>query len=184
MSTIQLPGIVPPTALLSANNLSDITTAATARTNLGLGTAATQASTIFAQVANNLSDLASVASALANLGIPNLRVIRTNVNLKSGSGTILYQPASGNFIPLMIVPVLNTVSALIVAGTGSIGTNGGTEFIAATVMPSVAGKILTLAAPATIVSSYTNAAPLYYNPTVAATATTLTADFYIIGLLI
>lgn len=133
---------------------------------------------------NNLSDLASIVTTLSNLGIANFFIKKTNVDLKSASATLLYQPASGNFIPLMIVPVTNTVSALISAGTGSIGTNGGVEFIAATVMPSVAGKTLSLTAPATLVSSYTNGAPLYYNPTVAAVATTLTADFYIIGLLI
>jgi hypothetical protein len=54
-------------ALLSANNLSDLTNAGTARANLGLGTAATQASTAFeaaGQVAaHTFSDVAAVVSA-------------------------------------------------------------------------------------------------------------------------
>lgn len=54
--------------MLGANNLSEITTAATARTNLGLGSAATQASSVFCQVANNLSDV-TAATARTNLGL-------------------------------------------------------------------------------------------------------------------
>ena len=59
------------TFLEAANNLSDVT-ASTARSNLGLGTAAVQADTYFAQVANNLSDLASASTARTNLGLGNM----------------------------------------------------------------------------------------------------------------
>lgn len=55
--------------LLAANNLSDVASASTSRTNLGLGTAAVQNVGAFAQVANNLSDLAAVATARVNLNI-------------------------------------------------------------------------------------------------------------------
>lgn len=61
-----------PSSMLGVNNLSELSNAATARTNLGLGSAATQASTIFTQVANNLSDLASAATARTNLGLGTL----------------------------------------------------------------------------------------------------------------
>ncbi len=53
--------------LAQANNLSDLPTPATARTNLGLGTAALLTSSAVAQVANNLSDLSSAQTSLANL---------------------------------------------------------------------------------------------------------------------
>lgn len=70
--------------LLKANNLNDLADAAASRTNLGLGTAATQPSTAFAtsaqgtladgsaQKSANLSDLASAAVARENLdlGLP------------------------------------------------------------------------------------------------------------------
>jgi hypothetical protein len=56
-------------ALLSSNNLSDVGNVATARTNLGIGTAATHAAGDFILGANNLSDLANAASSRVNLGL-------------------------------------------------------------------------------------------------------------------
>lgn len=57
------------TYLAKASNLSDLANTATARTNLGLGTAATLSSSAVAQTANNLSDLASASTARTNLGL-------------------------------------------------------------------------------------------------------------------
>ena len=57
------------TPMRGSNNLSEITNAATARTNLGLGTAATSAATAFLATASNLSDVPSAATARTNLGV-------------------------------------------------------------------------------------------------------------------
>lgn len=52
-----------------ANNLSDLASAATARSSLGLGSAAVRSDTFFLGAASNLSDLANVATARINLGL-------------------------------------------------------------------------------------------------------------------
>lgn len=57
-----------PGALLASNNLSDVANIATSRTNLGLGTAATQNVGTFLQTANNLSDV-TASTARTNLGL-------------------------------------------------------------------------------------------------------------------
>lgn len=54
--------------LTTANNLSDLASASVARGNLGLGTAATLASSAVFQVANNLSEVANAATARSNIG--------------------------------------------------------------------------------------------------------------------
>ena len=91
------------TFLKSANNLSDIASVSTARTNLGLGGAATlnvgtSGGTVAAgndsritgalQAANNLSDIASAATARTNLGLGNVATL----NIGTGSNTV----AAGN----------------------------------------------------------------------------------------
>lgn len=68
-----------------SNNLSDLANASTARTNLGLGTAATQAQSFFAQAANNLSDLSSASTARTNLGLGTAAVLNSTAFDSAGA---------------------------------------------------------------------------------------------------
>jgi hypothetical protein len=75
---------------------------------LGLGSAATQSSTAFAQTANNLSDLASATTARTNLGLGTAAVaastaftpaastlsISTGTTLTSASNNVTYNATS------------------------------------------------------------------------------------------
>lgn len=69
--------------LRSENNLSDIGTASTARTNLGLGTAAVQNIAAFLQPSNNLSDVTTPSTARTNLGLGSIALLSviTETNL-------------------------------------------------------------------------------------------------------
>lgn len=81
--TITISILASTTWTKTANNLSDLNSPSTARTNLGLGTAATHPATDFLQTANNLSDLANTSTARTNIGYQG----STNVNI-AGNGAI------------------------------------------------------------------------------------------------
>lgn len=68
-----------------SRGLLALNSAATWRTGLGLGTAATQNSTFFLQVANNLSDLASISTARTNLGLGTAALQNTAFFLQSAN---------------------------------------------------------------------------------------------------
>jgi hypothetical protein len=113
--------------VMEANNLSDLTDPATARTNLGLGSISTRNSNEFLSVANNLSDLGNTGTARTNLGLTstattplanllqaannlsdlaNTATARTNLGLTSTATTLL----------TAILQVANSLSEIAAAG--------------------------------------------------------------------
>lgn len=99
-------GSIPGGALLAVNNLIDLTNVATARTNLGLGTAAIQNVAVFLQAANNLSDLGSAAAARTALSL----VPGTNVQAFSSFLLALTALAPGAADQLPYLSGVNTFS--------------------------------------------------------------------------
>lgn len=88
-------------ALAIANNLSDVGSAVTARSNLGLGSAATYAATSFLQAANNFSDVSSASTARSNLGLGTMATqAASGVAITGGTATLssldVVEPANGN----------------------------------------------------------------------------------------
>ncbi|MCA8068539.1 hypothetical protein [Burkholderia vietnamiensis] len=101
--------------LTSANDLSDLASAISARGNLGLGTAAVQNVSYFAAVANNLSDLANVATARVNMGLGSS-------NTPTFAGATLTD-ASANNTGTLTVSAVNSASGLNLKLTGNGSTN-------------------------------------------------------------
>jgi hypothetical protein len=73
--------------LAKASNLSDLTNAGTARTNLGLGTMATETATNYLAKSGNLSGLASTLTARSNLGLGSAAVESANRLVPAGGTT-------------------------------------------------------------------------------------------------
>jgi len=104
-------------AAQKANNLSDLGSAATARTNLGLGTAAVQPVAFFAQVGNNLSDLANAATARTNLGLAAVAASGSASDLASGTLPAARMPAFTGDVGVVVGTTVATISPGVVGNT-------------------------------------------------------------------
>ena len=85
-SSVQTSAFDGSLYLTKDGNLSGLASTSTARTNLGLGTMAVEASTNYLAKADNLSGLASTSTARTNLGLGTMAVeTATNYLAKSGN---------------------------------------------------------------------------------------------------
>lgn len=107
------------TYLMRASNLSDLTNVPQARTNLGLGSAATLADTAFLKTANNFSDVASAPAARTNLGLGQAATrddayfLRSGLNLSDVTNVSLARAnlGLGDSATRNIGTTINTVAA-------------------------------------------------------------------------
>lgn len=117
-SAVGLGNVSNALQLVAANNLSDLTNAVTARTNLGLGTLATQSATI-----TDYLTTATAASTYAPLASPTFT---GTVTIPSGASIAGYAPlASPTFTGTVRAPTFTTVNAFQSTRTITMETNLG-----------------------------------------------------------
>ena len=135
---------VDPLALKIDSNLSDLASAPTSRTNLGLGTMAEATATDYLAKADNLSGLASTATAQTNLGLGTMAVATATD----------YLAKAGNLSGLADAPTARTNLGLTSLATASFATNAQAQTGASTTL---------VMSPA--LSSYAKSSPSYFRLT-------------------
>lgn len=166
INTIVYGDNVGTQSLLKANNLSDLSSVATARTNLGLGSAAVLSSTAFdasgaasaAQAASlqktaNLSDLGNAATARTNLGLGSAATMSTTAFDPAGAAASRAAAGiNGDITALTALSVLTglTTSRAVVVGNQTLEINAAGGAVTVTYQPSTsAGRVLIVKTDAT-----------------------------------
>jgi len=112
------------------SNLGELSTASSARDNLGLGSAAVVSTATFAKASNNLSDLASTATARINLGLGTSTgtVLHADRNL----GDLSTAATARANLGVAIGTNVQAFSTAILMSTGSQSIAGGKAFTVTT----------------------------------------------------
>lgn len=119
--------------LAIANNLSDLNNAATARTNLGLGTMATQAANNVAITGGSITGITDITLADGGTGASTAAGARTNLGLVIGTDVQAYDANTAK------TNAVQTFSAAQTFGSGNLKLAGSSSGAATLNAPAVAG---------------------------------------------
>jgi hypothetical protein len=161
INTIKYSSSIPLGVLFAANNLSDLTNTATARINLGLGTAATQSTTAFdaagaaasvqslsLQKSQNLNDLPNKATARTNLGLGSAATASTTAFDPAGAANgRAAKGINADITALQALSVTRRTTSFTISSTGGFNTiNAGSTSGSQTIAypPSAAAGPLTV----------------------------------------